>query len=134
MQAVFNLDTIRIFLHVLAVTVWLGGQIVMLAILPVLKEAGVEGLPAKVAQAFQNVAWPAMALAIFTGIWNIFAIDIENATTAWNIVFGFKFLAVVASGVSAFIHAKATEPAKKGLFGALGFGTALLATFLGIVI
>lgn len=134
LQANINFDTIRIFLHILAVTVWLGGQIVMLSILPILKEANIEGLPAKVAQGFQNVAWPAMALAIGTGIWNIFAIDIENATTAWNIVFGFKFLFVIISGVSAFKHAKTTDPKLKGLFGALAFLTALTATFLGIVI
>ena len=97
MSAVLNLDTIRIFLHILAVTVWVGGQIVMMAIVPILKEAGVDGLPAKVAKGFQNIAWPALAVAIFTGFWNIFAIDIENATTAWNIVFGFKFLLVIIS-------------------------------------
>jgi len=134
LEANVNLDTIRIFLHVLAVTVWVGGQIVMMAIVPVLKEAGVDGLPAKVAQGFQNIAWPALMIAIFTGIWNIFSIDIENASTAWNMVFGFKFLLVIISGVGAFKHAKTDDPAKKGLFGAIGFFSALLAMFLGYVI
>ena len=134
MNASLTLDTIRIFLHVGAVTIWVGGQIVMMAILPVLKEAGVEGLPAKVAQGFANIAFPALAVAIFTGIWNIFAIDIENATTAWNMVFGFKFLLVLLSGFGAVKHKNATDPKQKGLFGAIGFGAAILAMFLGYVI
>lgn len=134
MSAVLNLDTIRIFLHILAVTVWVGGQIVMMAIMPLLKEAGVDGLPAKVAQGFQNIAWPALAVAIFTGIWNIISIDMANATTAWNMVFGFKFLLVIISGVGAFKHAKTDDPKQKGLFGAIGFVSAILAMFLGYVI
>lgn len=134
MDANLDINIIRIFLHVLAVTVWVGGQIVMVAILPILREANVEGLPAKVAQGFQNVAWPAMAVAIFTGIWNIFAVDMANATTAWNIVFGIKFLLVIVSAVSARMHAKATDPKMKGIFGALGLGTALAAMFLGYTI
>lgn len=134
MSAVLNLDTIRIFLHILAVTVWVGGQIVMMAIVPILKEAGVDGLPANVAKGFQNIAWPALAVAIFTGFWNIFAIDIENATTAWNIVFGFKFLLVIISGFGALRHAKTDDPKQKALFGAVGFFAALAAMFLGYVI
>ena len=134
MSAVLNLDTIRIFIHVLAVTVWVGGQIVMMAILPVLKEAGVDGLPAKVAQGFANVAFPALAVAIFSGIWNIISIDMANATMVWNIIFGIKFLLVILSGFGAVKHKNATDPKQKGLFGAIGFGAAILAMFLGYVI
>lgn len=134
MSAVLNLDTIRIFIHILAVTVWVGGQIVMMAIMPILKEAGIEGLPAKVAQGFSNIAFPALAVAIFSGIWNIISIDMANATMAWNMVFGFKFLLVILSGFGAVKHKNATDPKQKGLFGAIGFGSAVLAMFLGYVI
>jgi len=131
-SANFDLATIRIFLHVLAVTVWVGGQIVMMALLPVLRSSGVEGLAAKAAQAFQNVAWPAFALAIFTGIWNFLSVD--DPTSGWSMVFGIKFLFVVASGVAAFVHAKTTDKKMKGITGALGFVTAVVAMFLGYVL
>lgn len=134
MSAVLNLDTIRIFIHVLAVAVWVGGQIAMMALVPILKDAGVDGLPAKAAQGFANIAFPALAVAIFSGIWNIISIDMANATMVWNIIFGIKFLLVILSGFGAVKHKNATDPKQKGLFGAIGFGAAILAMFLGYVI
>jgi putative copper export protein len=131
-SANFDLTTIRLFLHVLAVTIWVGGQIVMMALLPVLRSSGEDGLPAKAAQAFQNVAWPAFAVAIFTGFWNFLAVD--DPTSGWSMVFGIKFLLVIASGVAAFMHAKTTDPKMKGITGALGFVTAVAAMFLGYVL
>ena len=133
MSANLSIDTIRIFIHILSVTVWVGGQIVMLSLLPVLRAAGVDGLPAQAAQAFQRVAWPAFGVAVITGIWNIFAVDIENATGGYNAVFGIKFLLVLASGAAAWIHAKTAKASVKGMTGALAFLTALLAMFLGFV-
>lgn len=130
-DASLDTDTIRIFLHVLGVTVWVGGQIVMLSLLPVLRSAGVEGLPARAARAFQRVAWPAYGLAFVTGIWNIFAVDMGDTTTAYSVVFGIKFLLVVLSGIAAYAHAVARSPALKGLMGAVAFASALGAMILG---
>ncbi len=134
MSASFDIDTLRILLHVLAVTVWVGGQIVMLALLPVLRGAGVDGLAAEAARAFNKVAWPAFAVAFFTGIWNFLAVDVSNATSGWNAVFGIKFLLVVISGGAAFVHSVTDKPAIRGMTGALGFLSALGAFVLGFVI
>ena len=76
----FGLDQIRTLLHVLGACVWLGGQIVMLGILPTLRKLGGEA-PRQVAAAFGRVAWPAFAVLVATGIWNILAIDLANVTT-----------------------------------------------------
>lgn len=127
----FDADTIRIFLHVLAVTIWVGGQVVMLSLLPVLRKAEVEGLTARAAQAFQRVAWPAFGLAFVTGIWNIIAVDMSDTTTAYSVVFGIKFLLVVLSGIAAYAHAKSDKAAIKGMMGAIGFVSALGAMILG---
>ena len=134
LSANFDLTTIRIFLHVMAVTVWVGGQIVMMALVPILKATGVDGLPAKVAKGFQNVAWPAMAIAIFTGFWNLLALGGVEKSTGWNMTFGIKFLFVLISAFGALRHAKAEDPKQKGLFGAIGFGAAIIATFLGVAL
>ncbi len=37
-----NWDTIRLFLHVLAATIWVGGQITLAALVPVLRRAGTQ--------------------------------------------------------------------------------------------
>ena len=57
-----------------------------------------------------------------------------NATMVWNIVFGIKFLLVILSGFGAVKHKNATDPKQKGLYGAIGFGSAVIAMFLGYVI
>ena len=59
-------DTIRLFLHVLAATVWVGGQITLAALVPVLRRLGAE-LPRSAARAFNRVAWPAFGVLILTG-------------------------------------------------------------------
>lgn len=127
----FSIDTVRIFLHVLGVTVWVGGQFVMLALLGVLRSAEVDGLPARAAQAFQRVAWPAFTLAVVTGIWNIIEVDLGNVTSAYSMVFGMKFMLVIISGLAAFFHARSDKAAVKGMTGALGLLSALGAMFLG---
>ena len=130
----FSIDTFRILLHVLGVTVWVGGQVVMLALLPVLRSAGVDDLPKHAAQAFQRVAWPAFGLAFVTGIWNILEVDMADATTAYSMTFGIKFLLVIISGMAAWIHAKSDKAAIKGMTGALGFLASLGALVLGFAL
>ena len=42
-------DTLRLFLHVLAATVWVGGQVVLLAAVPALRRVSVEAVRATAA-------------------------------------------------------------------------------------
>jgi len=50
-----DLATIRLFLHVLAATIWVGGQITLAALVPALRAAGTE-VPKAAANAFNKVA------------------------------------------------------------------------------
>lgn len=128
----FGSDQIRIILHLLAVIIWLGGQIVMLGLLPVLRSAGGD-LPASAARAWSRIAWPAFVVAVVTGIWNIFAVDLGNVSSGYNAVFGIKMLLVVISGLAAALHQSTDKAALKGLTGALGFLAALLAMVFGVL-
>ena len=131
MDISFGANELRTMLHVLAVTVWLGGQIVMLGLLPALRKLGGDA-PKTVAAAFGRVSWPFFALAIVTGIWNILAIDLSGATTGYNAAFGIKMLLVVLTGFAAAAHQSTDKPAVRGITGALGFGAALGAFIVGI--
>lgn len=128
----FGADEIRTMLHVLGVSVWLGGQIVMLGLVPALR--GVGGDATKIAAAaFGRVAWPAFVLAVATGIWNIMAVDLADVTSGYNAVFGIKMLLVVATGVAAAVHQSTDKVAMRAATGAIGFIAALVAFVLGIL-
>jgi len=127
----FGADQIRTILHLLGVTVWLGGQIVMIGLVPALRKLG--GDTTKVAAAaFGRVAWPAFGLVVVTGIWNLLAVDLSDVTTGYNAVFGIKMILVLVTGAAAALHQNTTSPAMRGATGGLGFAAALAALVLGV--
>ena len=126
-----DLDTVRLFLHVLAATIWVGGQIVLAVLVPVLKRAGAD-TPGAAARAFNRIAWPAFGVLVVTGIWNIAAIGDREGD--YHTTLGIKLAFVVASGVTAFLHTKASSRKAMALFGALTGVTALITLFLGVLL
>ncbi len=128
-SAAFDLDAIRIGLHLLGMAVWIGGQILMMALLPLLRE--VEGMPAKAALAFGRVAWPAFGLTIATGIWHILTIPMADVSSGYNAVLGVKLLLVVAAGVATFLHQRATTASMRGATAGIGFLASLIVVLLG---
>ena len=57
-----SLDSLRIFLHVIAASVWVGGQIVLGGLVPQVRRTNPEALRT-IARAFGRVAWPAFGVA-----------------------------------------------------------------------
>ena len=127
-----NWDTIRLFLHVLAATVWVGGQITLAALVPVLRRAGTD-IPRAAARRFNQVAWPAFGVLVITGIWNVVAVR-SQITGSYETTLIVKIAVVAVSGVAAALHARARSPAGLAVFGALTGISALAALFLGIVL
>jgi putative copper export protein len=125
-------DTIRLFLHVLAATVWVGGQITLAALVPVLRRLGAE-IPRAAARRFNLVAWPAFGVLVITGVWNIIAVR-SQITGSYQTTLVVKLVVVVISGVTAFLHARARTPAGLAVFGALTGLSALAALFLGVLL
>ena len=129
-------DTIRLFLHVLGATVWVGGQVTLAGLVPSLRALGPEAGPEATraaARRFNLVAWPAFALLVVTGVWNIAA---EHPTfgTAYTTTLMVKIAVVAASGVTALVHTQAKSRTMLAVFGALSGITALAALFLGIML
>ena len=125
-------DTTRLFLHVLAATIWVGGQITLAALVPVLRCVGVE-VPRAAARRFNQVAWPAFAVLVITGIWNIVAVRAQ-IHGRYEVTLVVKLVVVVISGVTAALHARAGSKAGVAVFGALTGISALAALFLGVLL
>ena len=127
------LDTVRISLHIAAVAVWVGGQLVVAAIVPNLRASHRDALPL-IAQGFARVAWPAFFIAIATGMWSLMAVDVASTTSGYQVAMMLKVLSVLLSGAAAAVHSAGSSKAAKAIGGALGLVLALIALVLGVLI
>jgi len=126
-----GLDGFRLILHVLAATIWVGGQFVVAGLLPTIRTLG-EDAPKKVARAFSRIMWPAFAVLVVTGFWNISAVHAKDASSAWNAVLGIKMVFVVIAGVGVFLHQRSTSKIGLAVWGAVGALASVVALCLGI--
>lgn len=131
MSGVTSLDTFRVFLHVLAATVWVGGQIVLAGLVPTVREIDPDA-PRKVARAFNRLAWPAYGIAVVTGIWNMLSIPMQDPPYA---ELGLKVIVVALSGIGAFVHQVADgNKAMLAVGGAMSSLFAVAAVWIGVAI
>lgn len=127
-------DTTRLFLHVVAATIWVGGQLTLAALVPALRRFGADVTRAA-ARRFNYVAWSAFAVLIITGVWNIAALSPHDRhSSAYQATLMAKLAVVVVSGVAAFLHARARRAVWIAIFGALTALSALAAVFLGVLL
>jgi putative copper export protein len=124
--------TVRLFLHVLAATVWVGGQLTLAGLVPGLRRLS-PGAPRVVARRFNTIAWAAFAVLVATGIWNILAIR-PDWSSSYGTTLIIKLVVVAISGLTAALHARARSTAGLAAFGALSGLSALGALFLGVLL
>jgi putative copper export protein len=132
-QLADSLTTIRLSLHVLAACVWVGGQIVMLGLLPDVRRLGGEA-SVKVARAFARVSWPAFAVLVITGFWNVSAVHSSDSTHAWKVVLAVKIVVVVVAGVAAFVHGRAKTRPSLAAWGSIAGTASIVAVILGVLL
>ena len=128
----FSWETVRLFLHVLAATIWVGGQLTLAALVPALRRAAPDA-PRAAAQAFNRVAWWAFGVLVVTGAWNV-AEQPDDTTDGYDATLALKLLVVAGTGVTAYLHTKATTPRARGVYGGLTALTALTALLLGVLL
>ena len=127
-------DTVRLFLHVLAASIWVGGQLTLAALVPVLRRFGADA-PGVVARRFNQVAWTAFVILIVTGIWNIVAVRSQiDHSASYRTPLIVKHAAVAVSGVAAAQHIRSRTARRRAVFGALTGLSALAALFLGVLL
>jgi putative copper export protein len=128
-----GLDTLRLTLHVLAATIWVGGQIVVAGLVGPSRRFGAEA-PKELARAFARLAWPAYAVLVLTGFWNISTFTWSDQSSAWKAVLVAKIVVVALAGLGAFLHQRATSKAQLALWGSVTGVASIAALAMGILL
>jgi putative copper export protein len=126
-----GLGGFRLILHMLAATVWVGGQFTVVGLLPTIRTLG-EDAPKAVGRALGRLLWPAYALLVVTGFWNIGALTVKDASSAWKAVLMVKIAVVVVAGVAVFLHQRASTRRATAVWGAVGALASVGALGLGV--
>ena len=124
-------DGIRLTLHVLAASIWVGGQFTMAGLLPTARRAGAD-LPQKLARALAVLLWPAFAVLLITGFWNISAITLSGQSTAWKTVLIIKLVVVVIAGVGVYLHQRSTTKRSLAVWASVGGLASVAALVMGV--
>jgi putative copper export protein len=125
-------DTIRLFFHVLAASVWVGGQLTLAGLVPGLRAVSPDA-PRAAARRFNAIAWAAFAVLVATGIWNIVAVN-PSWTGEYGTTLIVKLVVVGISGLSAALHAASRSKRGLAVWGAISGLSAVCALFLGILL
>jgi putative copper export protein len=138
---------VRLFLHIVGACIWIGGQLVLAGLVPVVRRAGSPDVVRAVGRQFQRLAWPGYALLLATGIWNLFAVHAGDYSSEQLGTLFVKLVFVALSGIGAAFHARLTGPsvsratdeaqlrrrrAVSGVSAGFGLLFALIAAFLGV--
>lgn len=128
-----TLLTIRLFLHVLAASVWVGGQIVLAGLVPAIRSSYPEATKL-IATAYGRVAWPAFAVVVVTGLWNLSEISVTDTGTDYQVTLFVKITLAIVSGAAAAVHQVGRSKVALAVGGAVGFVAALAAMYLGYLL
>ena len=126
-------DALRLSLHVLAAAVWVGGQFTLAGLVGTARQLG-PGAPKALARAFARLSWPAYAVLVLTGLWNIQAAHPSAQSLLWRTLLGVKIGVVALAGLSAWLHSRAHRPAGLAVWGGVSALTSVSALVLGVVL
>lgn len=125
--------SLRLFLHVLAASVWVGGQIVLGGLVPQVRRTNPDALKS-IATAFGRVAWPAFGLAVVTGMWNLLAVDPTEHGSAYLTTLAVKLGLVAAAAIATLIHSQGGSKLALAVGGAVGLVSSLAVAYLGVLL
>jgi putative copper export protein len=128
-----GLETLRLTLHVLSASIWVGGQFVMVGLVGPARGFGPEA-PAALARAFARLAWPAYAVLVFTGFWNLSTFHWADQTGAWKAVLIAKLAVVAAAGVGTLLHSRATSRPALAIWGSVAGLASVAALVMGVLL
>jgi putative copper export protein len=128
-----GLEALRLTLHVLAASVWVGGQIVMLGLVGPSRRLGPDAAQV-LARAFARLAWPAYAVLVITGFWNLSTFHWAAQSSAWKAVLVAKIVVVALAGLGVLLHSRATSKGALALWGSIAGLASVAALAMGILL
>jgi putative copper export protein len=128
-----GLEAVRLTLHVLAASIWVGGQAVLMGTLGATRRLGPDAAQV-LARAFARLAWPAYAVLVLTGFWNVSTFDWSDQTGAWKTVLVAKLLVVALAGLGVLLHARASSKTALALWGSVAGTASVAALAMGILL
>lgn len=128
-----TLESLRIVLHLLSVSIWLGGQIVLAGIVPRVRKVAPDALTT-IARSFARVAWPALVVIVATGVWGLLEEDVAGRSTEYLVTLGIKLSMVGIAIIATIIHSVGASKVSKALGGALGLLASLFAAYCGVLL
>ncbi len=128
-----GLDTLRLTLHILAASIWVGGQIVLAGLVGPSRTFGADA-PRALARAFARLAWPAFAVLVITGFWNVSTFHWADQSQAWKTVLIVKIVVVAAAGLGALLHGRATSRTAIAVWGSVSGLASVAALVLGVLL
>lgn len=127
-------QTFRLFVHIIAATIWVGGQFTLAGMVPGARRIDPE-LPKTLARRFNRIAWPAFAVLAVTGVWNIAATrGFHSGDSAWRVTLVVKVVVVGLSGIAAFAHQRAKSTLGLAVWGTLTSLSAIAAVWVGVML
>ena len=103
----------------------------MAGLAPTARRAGAD-VPQKLARALAVLLWPAFAVLVITGFWNISTITLSGQSTAWKTVLIVKLVVVVVAGVGVFLHQRSTTKRSLAVWASVGGMASVAALVMGV--
>jgi putative copper export protein len=123
-------DGVRLSVHVLAASIWVGGQLTLAGLVPTARRIGPEA-PRQIARAFARLSWPAFAVLVGTGVWNVVATHVHQSSP-WQVLLAVKIAVAALAGTAALLHSRARTRRALALWGAVSGLASLAALVLGV--
>ena len=86
------------------------------------------------AKPFERGKWPAFAVLVVTGFWNIFDTDITALDTSYQVTLGVKIILVAVGAIATVAHSASPDKRVKAIGGAVGLLSSLVIFYLGILL
>lgn len=128
-----SLEWFTLVIHVVSVSVWVGGQITLLGLLKTIREHG-EGLMPLVARRFGTVSWTAFGATVVTGVLLLLQVSPSEQGSAYSVTLAMKLLFVFIAATAAVIHSTSRQRLLIALGGAIGLLASLGALALGVLL